>query len=228
MGYDKRLDCATRYTSQSPTTFDGSYWLYTEAVERCRSSASGKWLVFVYLADVDRYWGIISHAVKSGRLGSSAKVATAAPSPLSTNPRVRLICVYTDDWHDKDDVRRVLQCLRELGISWPLSYKTDEATLDGRYGAGTAIYVSQAGSDDFDDRTSAAPMSKPASDERAPESSGGVRTYTDEEAAALAATLDQAWMKWAGAHGDELPTALVVDADSEWSRRVSDEDVAGT
>jgi hypothetical protein len=65
---------------------------------------------------------------------------------------VRLICVYTSDWHDKDDVRRVLRGLRELGISWGLSYKTDEATLDGRYGSGVSIYVSQQG-DDFDDRS---------------------------------------------------------------------------
>jgi Domain of unknown function (DUF1917) len=152
LGYDKRLDRVTRYTSQSPATFDGSYWLYTEAPERPPSSASGKWLVFVYLADVDRWWGTISRAVRAGRLGPSAKVATAVPSPLSTNPRVRLICVYTSDWHDKDDVRRVLRGLRELGISWGLSYKTDEATLDDRYGSGVSVYVSQQGVD-FDDRS---------------------------------------------------------------------------
>jgi hypothetical protein len=69
-----------------------------------------------------------------------------------SNFRTRLICVYTADWHDKDYVRRALRRLREMDVSWRLSYKTDEATATRRYGSGTSIYVSQPGSDDFDDR----------------------------------------------------------------------------
>jgi hypothetical protein len=62
-----------------------------------------------------------------------------------------LICVYTRDWQDRDDVRRVLGALRELGVSWRLAYKTDEATGAGVYGRGSSIYVSQPGSRDFKD-----------------------------------------------------------------------------
>lgn len=135
-----------------PSSYTGDYWLWAEAPDRRRSPASGKWLVFVYLPDVDQHWDRIRQAVEAGRLGPVAKVATAKPSSLSSNTRTRLICVYTADWRDTDDVRRALRGLRALGISWRLSYKTDEATAIGRYGAGAAIYVSQPDSDDFDDR----------------------------------------------------------------------------
>jgi hypothetical protein len=90
---------------------------------------------------------------RGGRLGISAKAATARHSELATSPRTKLICVYTRDWQDQDDVRRVLRQLRDLGVASRLSYKTDEATRLGAYGAGSAIYVSQPGSLGFDDRT---------------------------------------------------------------------------
>jgi len=62
-----------------------------------------------------------------------------------------LICVYTRDWQDRDDVRRVLGALRGLGVSWRLAHKTDEVTGAGVYGRGSSIYVSQPGSRDFKD-----------------------------------------------------------------------------
>lgn len=63
------------------------------------------------------------------------------------------VCVYTPDYEDKSDVRRVLRALRQdHGIRWRLSYKTDQATEAGVYGRGSAIYVSQPGSLDFEDR----------------------------------------------------------------------------
>ncbi|GAA1028056.1 MULTISPECIES: putative phosphothreonine lyase domain-containing protein [Amycolatopsis] len=136
-----------------PSTYDDDYWLVTEAPGRGTGEAPGKWMVFVYAADVDHYWALIRQAVLTGSLGPSAKVATAKPNPNATNPRARLICVYTADWRDRGDVRRVLRTLRGLGVSWRLSYKTDEATTSGQYGPGSSIYVSPPDSDDFDDRT---------------------------------------------------------------------------
>lgn len=140
-------------TEPRPSTYDDDFWLSAHAPDRDSVDAPGKWLVFVYTADVDRYWTLISQAVEQGSLGPSAKVATAKPNPNATNPRARLICVYTADWHDRDDVRRVLRALRDIGVSWRLSYKTDDATTDGSYGSGSSIYVSPPGSEDFDERT---------------------------------------------------------------------------
>jgi hypothetical protein len=61
--------------------------------------------------------------------------------------------MYTRDWQDRDDALRVLGALRDLGVSWRLSYKTNEATGAGVYGQGSSVYVSQPGRRDFEDRT---------------------------------------------------------------------------
>jgi hypothetical protein len=46
----------------------------------------------------------------------------------------------------------VLARLRELGFTWRLSYKEDNATLQLQYGRGAALYVSQADSLGFSQR----------------------------------------------------------------------------
>ena len=114
---------------------------------------TGKWLVFVPARHLDRWWERIRLATEQGRLGISAKAATALPNELAGSQRTKLICVYTRDWQDRDDVRRVLQELRDLGVTSRPSYKTDQATASGVYGTGSAMYVSQPGSQDFDDRS---------------------------------------------------------------------------
>ena len=47
---------------------------------------------------------------------------------------------------------RLLVALRELGFTARLSYKTDADTLTFNYGPGTALYVSQPDSLDFENR----------------------------------------------------------------------------
>ncbi len=91
----------------------------------------GKWLVFVRLSEVDEVWERIKTATEEGKLGSSAKAATAAPNRFDPNRKV--ICVYTYDWTDEQDVRRIRQELRKLGITWKVAYKADYDTLQGRY-----------------------------------------------------------------------------------------------
>ncbi len=94
---------------------------------------SGKWLLFVKRDDVDEVWAKIAAATRGGRLGHAAKVSTAWENPLSTNRGKHVICVYTRDHEDVEDVRRVRAALRELGFVHPIAYKTDDATLEGRY-----------------------------------------------------------------------------------------------
>lgn len=93
----------------------------------------GKWLLFVERGEVDEAWKSITRALKVGMLGSHAKVSTARPNPHGNNPRQHVICVYTYDSDDEDDVMRVRESLRELGFTAPIPYKTDEATLQGKY-----------------------------------------------------------------------------------------------
>ena len=96
---------------------------------------SGKWPVFASRENVDEVWGKIREATEAGRLGTSAKVRTAMPlpqNPLNGKER-RVICVYTRDWIDEQDIMRVREELRKLGITKEIPYKSDEDTLGGKY-----------------------------------------------------------------------------------------------
>ena len=68
-----------------------------------------------------------------GATGADAKVSTAKPNPNEVNPTDGVICVYTYDSDDERDVMRVREELRALGFTNKIPYKTDEATLSGKY-----------------------------------------------------------------------------------------------
>lgn len=101
---------------------------YPEGTERC-----GKWLVFVPRSQVDEVWTKIEQATVRGELGGDAKVSTARPNPNASKRDTHVICVHTYDIADLDDVRRVREGLRALGIVSKTPYKTDQATYDGKY-----------------------------------------------------------------------------------------------
>jgi hypothetical protein len=103
----------------------------------------------------DEVWKKVRTATRNGTLGVSAKAATAKPNDQKGSSRALSVIVYTADYEDHGDVRRVLAGIRDIGINGRLSYKRDEDTLAQRYGKGTAIYVSQPDSFDFEDRRSA-------------------------------------------------------------------------
>lgn len=110
-------------------------WIYAERKKGkypIPTRKSGKWLVFVEDRNVDELWKKIKGAVEEGKLGCSAKAATAEhKSPTGKSGKV--ICVYTYDWTDQKDVRRIREELRNLGIVNKISYKADEDTLSGKY-----------------------------------------------------------------------------------------------
>ena len=105
--------------------------------------APGKWLLFVSGQQAAHCWTLVAEATKDGRLGFDAKVSDLGQSGT------QVIVVYTADWHDQDDVRRVLREVRRLGWAGTLSYKRDEETFAGSYGQGSAYYVSPCG-DEFE------------------------------------------------------------------------------
>ena len=82
---------------------------------------------------VDAVWGKIKTATEEGRLGDSTKVATARPNPIAVDSSKKVICVYTYDWTDKEDVLRIRAELRALGIIYKIPYKSDEDTDKGKY-----------------------------------------------------------------------------------------------
>ncbi len=102
---------------------------------RAKGVLNGKWMLFPPVGTVDRVWEIVSNAIWDGKLGNIAKIATAQPSESEAafesafndgenpgNARAvrdngqRLICIYTVDFRDKDDVLRVLRKIKELGL----------------------------------------------------------------------------------------------------------------
>jgi hypothetical protein len=127
----------TSLSSESaPSQITDEYWLYAERKRGQYPKAntkSGKWLVFVPVSQVDEVWAKIKHATEDGLLGDSAKVATARPNPNASDPSKKVICVYTYDWTDEEDARRIRDELRTLGIVSKIPYKTDRDTSTGRY-----------------------------------------------------------------------------------------------
>ena len=102
-------------------------WLNTYPYQTARS---GKWLIFLSPETIDKYWLLIQQAVKNGELGDSAKVSTLYGRGTK---KLHVICVYTYDYADKEDVFRIREKLRDLGIKKPISYKADVDTHFLRY-----------------------------------------------------------------------------------------------
>lgn len=131
-----RTEGAVSHGSKKPSEVFDSPWL---SVKRKQgrypkpTENSGKWLIFIPLSQIDAVWEEIKTATEEGRLGSSAKVATAHPNPNATSPDTKVICVYTYDWTDEADVRRIREELRSLGITSKIPYKADQETHSGQY-----------------------------------------------------------------------------------------------
>lgn len=124
------------YCYVKPSEVTEVYWIFAERKEGkypLPTLNCGKWLVFVDVERVDETWSKIKKATEKGKLGNSTKVATAKPNQFATNPDTKVICVYTYDWTDENDVKRIREELRKVGITNKIPYKADEDTLSGKY-----------------------------------------------------------------------------------------------
>ncbi|CAD0083325.1 unnamed protein product [Aureobasidium vineae] len=118
---------------------------------------NGKWMLFPKPEDVNRVWKLVAEAVVDGRLGDTAKIAPADPPDPSVQKKKQtshLICVYTRDFSDLDDGRRVLEELIELGLAprnaadGAIYYKADAYTYlnidsSNPYGLKASLYSSK-------------------------------------------------------------------------------------
>lgn len=127
---------AVPFWQSPPSVETGDYWIAASSLVDNQSqptSRCGKWLVFVHRSNVDELWDKVGLATMKGELGFAAKVSTTRPNPNASKADTHVICVYTYDVDDVDDVRRVRQRLRDLGIVAKIPYKTDDATYAGKY-----------------------------------------------------------------------------------------------
>lgn len=128
-------ELARPFVDSKPSEVFDVYWIHAKRAKGrypAATARSGKWLVFVGADEVNEVWARIKKATEDGRLGDSAKVATSRPNPNATNPQGKVICVYTYDWQDREDVMRVRNELRRLGIEKKIPYKADKDTLVGK------------------------------------------------------------------------------------------------
>jgi hypothetical protein len=96
------------------------------------TEATGKWCIFVSTTDVDEEWSKISEAIENDQL-ICAKVSTALRS-MGRDGHV--ICVYTRDWADRQDLIRTREVQQSLGFVKELGYKRDIDTRNRIYGSG--------------------------------------------------------------------------------------------
>ena len=127
------------YSNAKPSEVTDVYWLSAERKKGkylSHSSRSGKWLIFVTLNEIDRVWARVKKATEEGKLGSCAKVATGKSNRNATSSNTKVICVYTYDWTDERDVKRIREELRKIGITNRIPYKVDKDTLSGKHRLG--------------------------------------------------------------------------------------------
>lgn len=99
----------------------------------------GKWCIQVPVEEIDSAWEKIKNACKNDDL-MLAKCSTALQSNTPEYP-LFLICVYTKDWDNKEDVQKVRQFLKDIGFTQPLKYKRDIETINGVYNSEDEFYI---------------------------------------------------------------------------------------
>jgi uncharacterized protein YprB with RNaseH-like and TPR domain len=132
-----------------PSVITDSYWVFAfntvQSIPNRKFTTfkPGKWLLFVDDNEIDSTWDRIKQATEDGILGIQSKAATAKPNQLAASKNMHVICVYTYNWEDRDDVYRVEKALRSLGVEITLYYKTDQDTTAKNYKVKGASNISK-------------------------------------------------------------------------------------
>ncbi len=102
------------------------------AIKNKKLKKSGKWLVFAKTGKaLDDLWLKVCQSLNDNKLGVRAKVSTMAENWRASNPEYGVICIYTYSSEDIEDCKRIRQELRDIGVTWKISYKLDQDV--GRY-----------------------------------------------------------------------------------------------
>ncbi|KAL3426127.1 hypothetical protein PVAG01_02918 [Phlyctema vagabunda] len=125
-----------------------------DIIRRIRKAAvemkctTGKWLLFTPPESVNEVWECVARATMDNELGIAAKVS---PFQLEQRRQDRVICIYTKDFEDKDDLARVVKKMQELRLidnrGKAIYYKPDAYTYldlkrDNLYDIKPSLYSS--------------------------------------------------------------------------------------
>ncbi len=102
-------------------------WAIRPTPQNQKRRIGGKWLLFPKNRP-DEIWEKVKILLAADRLATSAKISLKDDDGF-------VICVYTHDYEDVEDVFRVLVALRRnrLQLRRSINYKTDEASSSGIY-----------------------------------------------------------------------------------------------
>lgn len=93
----------------------------------------GKWMYFIDKKYSGSVWEKLKTALDAGVLGDRIKISTRHPNPHASASSIDVILVYTYNWQDVSDVKRIREEMRRLGITAKIPYKTNADTLTGKY-----------------------------------------------------------------------------------------------
>lgn len=98
---------------------------------------TGKWCIKCDASSVDDLWAKVCGEIRTYRLFTAL---VSSPHNARAHGGTYIICVFTPDWADEDDVMRARQVLRELGVTEEIGYKRDIETANGVYGTPAEWY----------------------------------------------------------------------------------------
>jgi hypothetical protein len=101
------------------------------------NNMTGKWCIVCDKTTVDDMWAKVCHEIRTYRLMTAM---VSSPNNARAHGGSYIICVFTADWADEDDVMRTRDVLRELGVTQEIGYKRDIETFNGVYGTPAEWY----------------------------------------------------------------------------------------
>jgi Domain of unknown function (DUF1917) len=153
----KRQDLEAQYPDKAPGSIARLLKPVREKLEadihalaKEKNLTTGKWMLFPNERDIDVIWKKVALGTVENRLGCGAKIATQDDSETKSG---RVVIIYSEDFTDLDDVKRVLREIQDLGLGGrdtarPLYYKLDAYTWldlmhDNEYKLKAIIYNSR-------------------------------------------------------------------------------------
>ncbi len=113
-----------------PTQASGYGFLWARRSFFDSTRRTGKWCVSCTAEQVDELWLSMSKAVAAGELLAAL---ASTPGQAATHGGTYLVAVFTKDWTDIADMKRVREMLHRAGVVHEIGYKRDLETDNNVY-----------------------------------------------------------------------------------------------